>query len=307
MQAEYRAGGRGQPGRPGQVAHAADHPRFWRAEARRGGPAAAGVRLRLDAGAGLSGRHCLGVVAGAPGGGPARGGKSEGRLTILLAQYNQPGKMQLAGALQARARKVLGSNDVWLQNGELGLAVNYGHFETDSQAKRGLAGVKKIYGQLEPGPWQFCYIMEIPDPDPPAPKQWDLLKSNCDYSLEIGTYYDVPEKNYYNRKADALKAVTDLRQDGEAAFFVHGRLHSRVYVGCLSSLDFGKQWENGIQRTTPSPSAKKLRSKHPFYHENGYKIYDISYDDNGKKVRTQRKSRFIKLDIFGRDRRQMPF
>jgi len=242
-----------------------------------------------------------------PGGDSGGKGNGKGQLTILLAQYNQPGKMQLASELQSRARKVLGSDDVWLQNSELGLAVNYGHFETDSQAKRELAGVKKIYGQLEPGPWQFCYIMEIPEPDPPAPEQWNLLKSNCAHSLEIGTYYDVPEKNYYNRKADAVKAVTNLRQDGEAAFFVHGRFHSRVYIGCLSSVDFGKQWENGIQKTTLSASAKELRSKYPFYHENGYKIYDISYDDDGNKVRSQRKSRFIKLDIFGVDRRQMPF
>lgn len=246
-----------------------------------------------------------GAMSEYPGG--DRGGKGKGQLTILLAQYNQPGKMQLASELQSRARKVLGSDDVWLQNSELGLAVNYGHFETDSQAKKELAGVKKIYGQLEPGPWQFCYIMEIPEPDPPAPEQWNLLKSNCAHSLEIGTYYDVPEKNYYNRKADAVKAVTNLRQDGEAAFFVHGRFHSRVYVGCLSSVDFGKQWENGVQKTTLSPSAQELRSKYPFYHENGYKIYDISYDDDGNKVRAQRKSRFIKLDIFGVDRRQMPF
>ena len=98
-----------------------------------------------------------------------RAGK--GKLTILLAQYNQPNKTQLAQELLRRARHLLGTNDIWLLKGQLGLAVNYGHFQSQTEAEKRLVQVKQIYAKLQPGPWQFPFIREIPEPVQPAPKE----------------------------------------------------------------------------------------------------------------------------------------
>jgi len=95
----------------------------------------------------------------------------KGKLTILLAQYNQPNKAQLAQSLLQRARRLLGTNDIWLLNDQLGLAVNYGHFQSQTEAEKRLVQVKKIYAKLQVGPWQFPFIKEIPEPVQAAPRE----------------------------------------------------------------------------------------------------------------------------------------
>ncbi len=95
----------------------------------------------------------------------------KGKLTILLAQYNQPNKTQLSQELLRRARHLLGTNDIWLLKGQLGLAVNYGHFQSQTEAEKRLVQVKKIYAKLQPGPWQFPFIKEIPEPVQPTPRE----------------------------------------------------------------------------------------------------------------------------------------
>ena len=95
----------------------------------------------------------------------------KGNFTVLLAQYNQPNKAQLAQSLLPRARRLLSTNDIWLLKGQLGLAVNYGHFRNRNEAEKRLIQVKKIYAKLQPGPWQFPFIKKIPEPVQPAPRE----------------------------------------------------------------------------------------------------------------------------------------
>ena len=232
------------------------------------------------------------------------GNQSKPRLTILLAQYVQPDRIQLAQMLQQRAKTLLNTDDIWLQNDIGGLAVNYGHFYSDKEAKKYLAKVKQLYKQLQPGPWQFCFIKEIPPPDPIAPDEWNLLNSNCDFSLEIGTYFDVLENNYFDRKTDALKAVTNLRQSGEIAFLIHGQSDSRIYIECFRANDVKQIWKNGQLEILLSPHAKGIQNKCPFYYEHGAKIYGIRYDKQGKKIRIPRKSKFVDVQKL---REKIPF
>ena len=96
----------------------------------------------------------------------------KGNFTVLLAQYNQPNKAQLSQELLRRARRLLGTNDIWLLKGQLGLAVNYGHFRSRTEAEKRLVQVKKIYAKLQPGPWQFPFIRVIPEPAQSAPREW---------------------------------------------------------------------------------------------------------------------------------------
>jgi len=119
-----------------------------------------------------------------------------------------------------------------LQRGDRGLAVNYGRFANNKQAKKAFRKVKQNYKALRAGYLQFPYIKEIPRPNPAAPAQWDLLNNNCDFTFEIGTYFDLPEKNYYNRKQDAVNAVKKLRQEGEAEMRLFTRRAS--YCFCRS-------------------------------------------------------------------------
>jgi len=218
---------------------------------------------------------------------------AQGHLTILLAHYNQDDKTMLAQQLQQRAMQILKTNDIWFINENSGISVNYGHFDTDRQARVQFDRVKRVYNQLQSGPYQFCYVKVIPQPDPPAPAEWNLLRSGCAYCVEIGTYYDDPEINYYNRKADAVQAVKNLRDDGQWAFFVHGVNQSKIYIGCLGPGDVQSVVDSGVAKVLLSPTAKKIFKDNPYYYDNGAKIYDISRDLKGNKIRNPRPSLLV--------------
>ncbi|MBN1764726.1 MAG: hypothetical protein JW860_05665 [Sedimentisphaerales bacterium] len=228
----------------------------------------------------------------------------QGRLTILLAQYNQPNSISMAQRLQKRARQLLKTNDIWLSNDDLGLAVNYGHFNSENQAQEKLDWIRTIYKDFQAGPWQFAYIKEIPEPDPPAPEEWNLINNYCDYTLEVDTYFDLPEQNYYDRKKDALRAVQKLRQDGVPAFFVHGQKESRVYIGCLQHSDVQNTIENGRAITRLSTTAQELQRKHPYHFQHSAQVFIVNYDDMKNKTRIPKPSVFISLDTL---RGQLPF
>jgi len=231
-------------------------------------------------------------------GGQAR----QGHLTILLAQYNDANKVQEAQALQQRAQRLLGTDDIWLTNEELGLAVHYGHFENMEEAQKGKEQVKKMYKKLQPGRWQIFFVKEIPGPDPAAPGQWDLLQSECDYSLEIGTYYNVPEKDYYERKKDAVEAVRVLRESGQTAYFVHGRLASRVYVGCIPASQVRPPRDPSAPITIVSPEVKLLQKQYPHYYEHGAILYVHKRDKLGRDVKLPVQSAVVGVEYLRQKR-----
>jgi len=221
------------------------------------------------------------------------------RLTITLGEYNYGDRTVLAQSLQRRARSLLG-DDVWVQRGERGLAVNYGHFANNKRAKKAFRKVKKNYKALRAGYLQFPYIKEIPRPNPAAPAQWDLLNNNCAFSFEIGTYFDLPEKNYYDRKQDAVNAVKKLRQEGETAFYVHGHTESRVYAGCFSHKDIVHKWERGRDAFIYSPVVRLFLQKYPYRYEHGAIVYHIRHD-KGKKIRTPQRPMPVEVESIRRE------
>ena len=229
----------------------------------------------------------------------ANGGLSgePARFTISLATYTQIDKLEMAKWAQSRARQVLG-NDVWLENERDGVSVNYGRFDKNtpgSKAQREFERVKQIYKRLELGPYQFCYLKQLPEPNPPAPTEWNILESGCYYSLEIGVFYNVPDEQYMTCKKDAVQAVKNLRAEGEKAYFFHDRAKSFIYVGCLPKSVIQQSQQGQEIRTLVSPMVQLLMKKYQ-YHENGQKIYDIRYDKNNNRLRIARPPVLIQVD-----------
>ena len=221
-----------------------------------------------------------------------------GRFTIVLAQYSGPDRIERARLLQARAVRILDRDDIWLYDEQDVLSVNYGHFKTNSpngKAQRQYAQVRKLYPQLNSGQFQ-CFIAPIPQPDPAAPLDWALLNSNCAYTLEIAAYYDVPEKDYFDRKADAVLAVKQLRESGQTAYFAHGRFESRVYVGCVPAVD-ESSWQSPPDQAAQSlADLKALQEEHQFRYENGAKVFDVGYDKQRNKVKIPRRPLILAVD-----------
>jgi hypothetical protein len=232
-----------------------------------------------------------------PGGQSPSAAAKKGRFTIVLAQFVEYDREQKAQRLQGRAKQLLNSDDVWFEFDQLRLSVNYGHFQKHKDAQKELQRTRKLYPQLGLGPknLQFCYLKEIPQPDPPAPKDWHIFDSGCAYTLEMAVFFNIPDKNYFNRKTDAVEAVKNLRAEGKQAYYLHGPQASWVYVECLAPTIFRRTEINGKIVSSLDPLVNALFKKYQ-YHENGQRVFDVGRDKSGKRFRVPRKPKFIDVN-----------
>jgi len=228
---------------------------------------------------------------------------AEARFTILLAEYNYEGAEDLAEQLQQRAQSLLKSDAIWKEMTPDGIIVNYGRFALRSEAEKALKTVKKSYRRMNPGPLQFTYIREMPQPDPPAPEEWNLLNRQCGHSLEIAVYFNDDTEQYYQRKPDAVQHVKNLRDSGEEAYFIHGRNESHVYVGCFQ-LAASEVLKDQYGRPTFPPMIQMLISRYPYHYENGNIIHDIHPDKQGNKVKVPRRPVVVNIEQL---RQEIPF
>lgn len=99
------------------------------------------------------------------------------------------------------------------------------------------------------------------------------------WSLQIAVYDDVAGLNY---KQLAEQAATNLRQDGDRAFFYHGPHRSMVTIGLYT---YDQAWTQRVNiGDTYSPLIRQLQEKYPF---NLYNSRTIIEKVGGKKVREQ--------------------
>ena len=250
--------------------------------------------LSLIGGCGPSGTGAASVFPGMS----RSAGPTQLSYTIVLAQLPQANGLTAAQQVREQAKVLLGVQDVWLESDQQWVSVNYGHFVEQLGAntvQQELMRVRQLYPQLGLGPYQFCYLKELPQLDPPAPPGWYLLNNSCIYTLEIGTYYNIPERGYFSRKVDAVAAVQNLRNEGEQAYFVHGRIESRIYVGCFSATEMHQSVQGNVQLREMSKEMLELKEKYQ-YHENGMKLFDIRKMPNGKEMRISKPPRIVMVD-----------
>lgn len=222
--------------------------------------------------------------------------KNTEKFTIVLAKKNAYDDLQNAQELQQRAKDIIGSADIWLHSDAVELTINYGHFPDKNptgKARTECKRLKELYKQIGFDRSQFFYISPIPQPDPSAPAAWQLFNSQCAFTLQIGTYYNVPEEDFYDRKALAVEAVKNLRESGETAFFLHGPLESSVYVSCLPTDALQPVMQNGVWVNQIAPIARARLARYEFHYENGAKIYDIGTGPQGEKIRLPRRPALI--------------
>ncbi len=236
---------------------------------------------------------CNGITSSPPVGRNFNNGK--GFSTIVLGIFYNPGGKNRAIALQRRATVLLGENDVWLENYPQNTTVYLGHYTTHQKATKKCKAIQRKYGKLRTG-MPFCYVKDITPPAPLAPKQWNLLNSNCAYSIEVGRYYN--SEGFKNRKKNAVDAVRILRKNNVPAFFVHGQTESRIYVGCFSFQDVVPAKKGDAIVPTYSPAIQQMKKQYPHLGENGQKVNRVFTNPRtGEKKKIPIKSKIIKVDF----------
>lgn len=223
--------------------------------------------------------------------GSARAGSSTGatkiaranRWSIVLATFRGEGQMEAARIALRRMQTEGRLPEAYLERRGPATTIAYGGYSgpDDSQAQRDLKRIQQMeFNGLRPywiaylaPPYTGTIIGEHPE--------YNLLNAKARfgrhalYTLQVGAYgredleYPTEEELAESRRK-AEEAAALLRQEGEAAFYYHGRRLSMVTVGVFDSSDFDPEVP-GMQ----SQRLRQARERHP------YNLY------NGQGVRTR--------------------
>lgn len=237
--------------------------------------------------------------------------KDEGHgWTIYLQRFTQSNHYRAAEDYRKGLMKNSGWRDVYVVHDLDESTIYRGQHRRHRSALKRLKKVKAFTVRGGLRPFASAHLEPIPEPDPRAPKEWDLRNAEGFYTLQIGYYHGK------GRKKAAKKAVEVLRNEGELAYYYHGRYNSLISIGAfpqsaLKVSNADKTTEITVYRTPKNKSPREavvfkptavryrivysrvqaLKAKYPYHGENGLRQY--VRDDQGQRHEIQ--SFFVRI------------
>jgi hypothetical protein len=132
----------------------------------------------------------------------------------------------------------------------------YGFYSTDddhgqsNESRRALADWLKLTAMVdEDGRKMFAQVLFVPinPPDPPAPKEWEVMNNPGFWTLQIAVFRDSPQ-----RKQAAIDTVRQARAQGVDAYYHHNDVESYVYVGSWARDAVKEQDEKSAKSDDPN-------------------------------------------------------
>jgi len=240
---------------------------------KRAGPTAAGPVS--DAGA-LAAPTAAGESADAP---PA---PPEGALyTLWCYSFTGPDHIAVSTRIKQQLIQQTHLKDWYVVHGQSESDLYYGYYkthedvtQTEEYARAQADHAKMLSLRDEQGDRLFPMVVfvTINQPDPPAPKEWELSHNPGYWTLQIAIYRDSPQ-----RKQAAVDAVRDARARGIEAYYQHGSSASGVFIG---SWPKEAAHENDASTPTQDPTQPLLIRSNPvagtedkdFYTKEGRKV-----------------------------------
>lgn len=108
--------------------------------------------------------------------------------------------------------------------------VYYGRYFTRAEAQQATQNMrfKRYRGEY---PFKTAAVGTLPGASV-GPEKWDLSKQKDGYyTAVIAYFYNMPEKNYMNRKDYAVEFCKIAREHGYEAYYYHGTTKSMVTIG----------------------------------------------------------------------------
>ncbi len=186
----------------------------------------------------------------------------DAQWTLYCRTFSGPNHVLLAKQTKANLLTSTDMNGWYLVHGERESTLFYGFYRSisvDDPRERGEAAraqadrrnVVNIQDAEKNQPFQYCHFVEVAQPDPEGPPQWNLLNAPATayWSLEIAAYKDSPQ-----RKQAAVDAVKEARAQGIDAFYYHGPTISSVCVGAWPREAVKAQEESSGRSSDPTES-----------------------------------------------------
>ena len=158
----------------------------------------------------------------------------------------------------------------------------WGRYSTPAAAARDLAKAKKYRSPTGVLVYAKAMVLPLPGKEP-GPPEWNLRNAKGAYTLVIATFYDVPDANYFGRKANAVEYCRQLRQGGQEAYYLHGPVVSSVTIGTFPESALGMANIGG--RLIPEirdPGMLAAQRQHPHLAVNGRQQITLRADASGQ-------------------------
>jgi hypothetical protein len=209
----------------------------------------------------------------------------KGQYTILLETQHGPFSFEKVKTY----REIIASNTGWPESDlllvrnerEQTASLYYGTFDGFDAAVDRLLDIRKIKTDRGNKPFSRGLVQVVPAPGTQiGPKQWNLENAKGDFTLCVGKWHNMPDKNFFLRRENAVLHCKRLRDKGYEAYYFHGDLESIVTVGLFQAGEVRiRRDRNGRQEiTSVSPRIRKLQADPEVgrFLENGWNQQDVT-------------------------------
>lgn len=235
----------------------------------------------------------------------AGGGVKGEPWTILCVESYDEGRRAYVSQLAEGLRRAAGFNQrlVRVEHRDEVSRLYYGRYGRQPDRNTGMLDVppamtndltrlRQLALGVERGAYPFLLAMPVPVETVPTrrdPPEWDLGRSDGDYSLLIAVFTGVED-----RRAVAVEYVRRLREQGDEAYYYHDPTRSHVCVGSFNGRTV-RQLPNGVMRVL-DPDYRRYKSKYPYYTLDGQYVLQVRRDTSGRVVaKTRQRSRLVEV------------
>jgi hypothetical protein len=175
----------------------------------------------------------FGVLAVALAGCAPEASEDDDHYTILLYTHAAPTThARDAKTHLEKARRYTGWSDLYVISHENESSLYRGRFRTTEDAQGELMESKTYLTPQKIRLFARAHLVRIPGKDI-GPPEWSLANAPPEaiYTVQVGVFFNVPDKDYFERKARAVRCCTELRKQNYEAYYYHGQSTSIVTIG----------------------------------------------------------------------------
>src|SRR5439155_10178861 len=160
---------------------------------------------------------------------------ADAQWTLYCQAVAGPGHVEQANAAKEQLIVLSKMKDWYIIHQEGENVIYYGFYKSidekedrneAARAKAERSRIDALTNKSGDKIFQHCFFVQVSEPDPTAPAEWNLLNTGAYWSLQIAAYKDSPR-----RKQAAVEAVREARARGVNAFYYHGETTSSVCIG----------------------------------------------------------------------------
>lgn len=220
----------------------------------------------------------------------------DGEWTVLLYVHRDDSHPATARQHLTDARRVTGWDGLEVVHHDGYSELLWGRYLTREDAEKNVQIARTYRTPRGQAIYARAVAMRIPGKNVGNPK-WNLDELKVPgYTVQVATYFDIPDRDWLGRKRRAAELVERMRQQGLEAYYRHGISKSIVTIGTFPPEAITIQKVKKVHSVTGdvaiqdqpvivSERLKALLEEYPELLVNGNTVLERKYDPQAKQFR----------------------